>query len=64
MDGGHYGMPGPGTFRSRQAFSGRTHLAYADHIRVFPQHTLQKEVLVDVHGRVLMGPCEQVDHRI
>ena len=29
-----------------------------------PQHTLQKEILVDVHGRVLVEPCEQVHHGI
>ena len=64
VDGGADRVAGAGAFRRRQALRCGAHLPHAYDVRVLAQHTLQKEVLVDVHGRVLVGAGEQVYYRV
>ena len=64
MDSGDYGVAGPGAFRYGQRFLGGTHLTDADHIRVLAQDALKQKILVDVKGRVFVGPGQQVDYAV
>ena len=40
------------------------HFPDPDHIRVFAEYPLQKEILIDVHGGIFVGPCEEMDDRV